>query len=78
MWSAQLNGPTVLTAEHHIIAHQNLLDLRQCGFGLVHDHFLSDFFPPLHAVEFVVCVAVQNRPAEELCQGLKHNRGALQ
>lgn len=47
-------------------AYQNGLHVRQCGRRLVHEHFLGDFFTPLCPVQFVVCVAAQGGPAEEL------------
>lgn len=47
-------------------AYQNGLHVSQCGRRLVHEHFLGDFFTPLCPVQFVVCVAAQGGPAEEL------------
>lgn len=56
---------------------QSLVDTDQNGLhlifgasGLVHEHLLGDVLPPLHAVQLVMGVADQHRPAQELCQGL--------
>lgn len=47
-------------------AYQNGLYVIQRGLCLVHEHFLGNIFPPLCPVQFVVCAAVQGRPAKEL------------
>lgn len=49
---------------------QNGLHLVFGASGLVHEHLLGDVLPPLHAVQPVIGVAVQHRPAQELRQGL--------
>lgn len=58
----------------HVDTDQNGLQLIRGAFGLVHEHLLGDVFPVLHTVQPVVGVAVQHRPAQELCQGLEQMR----
>lgn len=53
-----------------VAAHQNGLDVAECGLRLVHEHFLGHLFAPLGPVQFVICVAVQGGPAKELGQRL--------
>ena len=43
---------------------------------MVQHHVLSDFFPVLQLVHFVVSVRVQHRPAQELGQSLRHKKEA--
>lgn len=54
--------------------HQDALHVCQRGFGLVHHHLLVDVFLPLGAVQLVVGVTDQHRPAQELSESLQKGR----
>lgn len=57
--------------QRQVDTDQNGLQLFRCASALVHEHLLGNVFPVLHTVQLVVGVAVQHRPAQELCQGLE-------
>lgn len=52
-----------IAVSYTMMSHQNLLDFNWSGFGLVQDHFLCNFFFPLHPVQFVIRVTIQYRPS---------------
>lgn len=58
------------TRKHLQKAYKDALNVTGCGLCLVHEHFLGNLFAPLCPVQFVICVAIQGGPAEELGQSL--------
>lgn len=55
----------------HLVRHyQNFLDFVLVTLHVVEHHILSNVFPVLQLVHLIVCVCVEDRPTQELCQGL--------
>lgn len=62
---------STLGCELHVMRHyQNFLDFILVTFHVVEHHVLSNVLTVLQLVQLIICVCVEYRPTQELCQGL--------
>lgn len=50
--------------------YKDVLNLIISTFDVVQHHILGDVFPVLQLIHFVICVCVEDRPTQKLCQSL--------
>lgn len=65
-WARSVLGCVLHVARHY----QNFLDFILVTFHVVEHHVLSNVLTVLQLVHLIICVCVEYRPTQELCQGL--------
>lgn len=63
---------------HFARHYQNFLNFILVTLHVVEHHILGNVLPVLQLVHLIICVCVENGPAQKLCQGLGEKKNEKQ